>query len=181
MFQMIQVYISTHSYCKQSLVFSDFHLEFYRFVWDNEFVIHLFYPTKNDKSRTIALSNFVLTALHRAHRRKLENKLLYGPAWEDSGFVFTDELGHHLKHQTVYLEFKKIVTEIGAPNARFHDLRHSFAVSSIRAGDDIKTVQEHLGHATAAFTLDIYGHVTDQMHKESAVRMDRFIENVLTG
>ena len=95
MFQMIQVYISTHSYCKQSLVFSDFHLEFYRFVWDNEFVIHLFYPTKNDKSRTIALSNFVLTALHRAHRRKLENKLLYGPAWEDSGFVFTDELGHH--------------------------------------------------------------------------------------
>lgn len=119
MFQMIQVYISTHSYCKQSLVFSDFHLEFYRFVWDNEFVIHLFYPTKNDKSRTIALSNFVLTALHRAHRRKLENKLLYGPAWEDSGFVFTDELGHHLKHQTVYLEFKKIVTEIGAPNARY--------------------------------------------------------------
>ena len=139
------------------------------------------YPTKNDKSRTIALSNFVLTALRRAHRRKLENKLLYGPAWEDSGFVFTDELGHHLKHQTVYLEFKKIVTEIGAPNARFHDLRHSFAVSSIRAGDDIKTVQEHLGHATAAFTLDVYGHVTDQMHKESAVRMDRFIENVLTG
>ena len=139
------------------------------------------YPTKNDKSRTIALSNFVLTALRRAHRRKLENKLLHGPAWEDSGVVFTDELGHHLKHQTVYLEFKKIVTEIGAPNARFHDLRHSFAVSSIRAGDDIKTVQEHLGHATAAFTLDVYGHVTDQMHKESAVRMDRFIENVLTG
>ena len=29
------------------------------------------YPTKNDKSRTIALSNFVLTALRRAHRRKL--------------------------------------------------------------------------------------------------------------
>ena len=88
------------------------------------------YPTKNDKSRTIALSNFVLTALRRAHRRKMENKLLYGPAWEDSGFVFTDELGHHLKHQTVYLKFKKIVTEIGAPNARFHDLHHSFAVSS---------------------------------------------------
>ena len=69
-------------------------------------------------------------ALRRAHRRKLENKLLHGPAWEDSGFVFTDELGHHLKHQTVYLEFKKIVTEIGSPNARFHDLRLSFAVSS---------------------------------------------------
>ena len=34
---------------------------------------------------------------------------------------------------------------------------------------------------TAAFTLDVYGHVTDQMHKESTVRMDRFIKNVLSG
>ena len=69
----------------------------------------------------------------------------------------------------------------GTPKTRFLDLRHSFVVSSIRTGDDIKTVQEHLGHATASCTLDVYGHVTDQMHKESAVRMDRFIENVLTG
>ena len=92
--------------------------------------------------------------------------------------MFTDELGHHLKHQTVYLEFKKIVTEIGAPNARFHDLRHSFAVSSIRAGDDIKTVQENLGHATAAFTLDVYGHVAEKMKLESANRMEQFIRSV---
>ncbi len=40
---------------------------------------------------------------------------------------------------------------------------HSYAVAAIRAGDDIKTVQGNLGHATAAFTLDVYGHVTDQM------------------
>ena len=58
--------------------------------------------------------------------------------------MFSDELGHHLKHQTVYLEFKKIVVEIGAPHARFHGLRHSLAASSIRAGDDIKTLPEHL-------------------------------------
>ena len=66
-------------------------------------------------------------------------------------------------------------------DARFHDLRHSYAVAAIRAGDDIKTVQGNLGHATAAFTLDVYGHVTDQMKRESADRMERFIRTVSAG
>ncbi len=55
---------------------------------------------------------------------------------------------------------------------------HSYAVAAIRAGDDIKTVQGNLGHATAAFTLDVYGHVTDQMRQASAARMESFIKRV---
>ena len=58
------------------------------------------------------------------------------------------------------------------------DLRHSYAVASLKSGDDIKTVQENLGHHTAAFTLDVYGHVTEQMKKDSAQRMERFIKGV---
>ena len=84
----------------------------------------------------------------------------------------------HLKPQNVYREYKRIVAAIGCPNARFHDLRHSYSVAAIRSGDDIKTVQENLGHATAAFTLDVYGHVTEQMKKESADRMEQFIKSV---
>ena len=76
------------------------------------------------------------------------------------------------------------------PNARFHDLRHTYAVASIKCGDDIKTVQENLGHATAAFTLDfyghataaftldVYGHVTAQIKRDSANRMEAFISSV---
>ena len=70
--------------------------------------------------------------------------------------------------------------EIGSPETRFHDLRHSYAVASIRSGDDIKTVQDNLGHATAAFTLDVYGHVTQQMKQESANRMEQFFKAVNT-
>lgn len=47
--------------------------------------------------------------------------------------------------------------------------------------DNIKTVQSNLGHHTAAFTLDQYGHVTDQMKKDSADRMQRYIDNLKTG
>ena len=63
-------------------------------------------------------------------------------------------------------------------NVRFHDLRHTFAVNSLKAGDDIKTVQENLGHHTAAFTLDVYAHVTSGMKQESASRMEKFLRSV---
>ena len=115
--------------------------------------------------------------LRRVQKKQLENKLRYGECWYDSGFVFTDDLGQHLKPQNVYREYKRMVAAIGCPNVRFHDLRHSYAVAAIRSGDDIKTVQENLGHATAAFTLDVYGHVTEQMKKESADRMAQFIKS----
>ena len=74
--------------------------------------------------------------------------------------MFTDEIGRHVSPHSVYHHYKRLVASIGFPEARFHDLRHSYAVAAIRSGDDIKTVQGNLGHATASFTLDVYGHVT---------------------
>lgn len=134
--------------------------------------------TKNSKGRKIMPATFVMETLRRVRNKQLDNRLLYGELWEDTGFVFTDEFGHHLKHRTVYNNFKAVAAEIGSPSTRFHDLRHSFATISIGSGDDIKTVQENLGHATAAFTLNVYGHVTEQMKQESAARMDNFIRAV---
>ena len=90
-------------------------------------------------------------------------RLLAGEAWNNLwNLVFTNELGGHLCHCTVYKKFKAIVRELGMPEERFHDLRHSFAVASIESGDDIKTVRSDLGHATASFTLDVYGHVSQK-------------------
>lgn len=140
---------------------------------------YIFAPLKNDKARTITPAPWVMQLL-RTHRSKQnEQRLRAGELWEDSSLVFTDELGHHLAIHTVYSAFKKVAASIGCPDARFHDLRHSYAVAAIRSGDDIKTVQGNLGHATAAFTLDVYGHVTDQMKRESAQRMEQYIKSVL--
>ncbi len=137
---------------------------------------------KNGRSRTIAAAQTVLARLQQQRRWQMQQKLLLGSDWQNpEDLVFTNEFGTHLTKPTVYREYKRIVAAIGCPNARFHDLRHSYAVAAIRAGDDIKTVQGNLGHATAAFTLDVYGHVTDQMKRESADRMERFIRTVSVG
>lgn len=136
-------------------------------------------PTKNGKARLITVAPSVMAALKRQKVKQAQAQLCAGPAWENKeGFVFTNALGGHLAHFTVYKEFKKIVCSIGLDNARFHDLRHSYAVAAIESGDDIKTVQGNLGHATAAFTLNIYAHTTQKMRQQSADRMERFIQAV---
>ena len=78
-------------------------------------------------------------------------------------------------------DFSQMLRRSGMAHIRFHDLRHSYAVSAIHAGDDIKTVQGNLGHATSSFTLDVYGHVTEEMKKSSADHMEKFIEKVSGG
>ena len=134
--------------------------------------------TTNGKSRQITAAPFVVDLLKKQRRLQESQKRLAGEAWENSGLVFTNEMGHHLSAQTVYLHFKKLAGQAGFPSARFHDLRHSYAVASLQSGDDIKTVQENLGHQTAAFTLDVYAHATNSMKRESANRMDQYIHSV---
>ena len=135
---------------------------------------------KNDKPRRIMPAPWVMQLLRDRKLQQYEHKEKAGAAWSNPmNLVFTNELGSHLIPQTVVRHFKEIVSSIGRPDARFHDLRHSYAVASLRSGDDIKTVQGNLGHATAAFTLDVYGHVTNQMQEASAVRMEAYIKGIL--
>ena len=68
---------------------------------------------------------------------------------------------------------KKIFKKLGKMPVFLHR-----EVGRIIAGDDIKTLQENMGHYSAAFTLDRYGHVTETMHRESANRMQAFIEKM---
>lgn len=135
-------------------------------------------PTKNSKGRTITAAASIVKLLKKQYVQQLEARLKAGPLWQDNGFVFCNELGEHLSPSTVYHQYKRLVASIGRPDARLHDLRHSYAVAALQAGDDIKTVQGNLGHHTAAFTLDVYGHVTEPMKQASANRMEAYIKSI---
>lgn len=92
-------------------------------------------------------------------------QLSAGEIWRNAHHLaFTNQTGGFLSYRTA--------------TTRFHDLRHTYAVAAIQSGDDIKTVQENLGHATAAFTLDVYGHVTARTKQASADHMETFIKSV---
>lgn len=138
-----------------------------------------FSSLKNGKTRTITAAPIVFDVLKKVKAEQSAWKLRAGEAFNNEfNLVFTNELGHHLCSVTVYNHLKKILESIGLGHIRFHDLRHSFAAISLQNGDDIKTVSENLGHATVAFTLDVYGHVTDKMKKDSADRMQAYISSL---
>lgn len=139
----------------------------------------VFVSPKNNKSRYITPASSVMALLKEQQRNQAEQQSIAGALWNNSlNLVFTNAFGEHIPANTVYLNFKKLIAEAGYPDTRFHDLRHTYAVAALQAGDDIKTVQENLGHHTAAFTLDVYGHVTEKMKLDSAARMEAFIQGV---
>ena len=138
-----------------------------------------FSSLKNGKTRVITPAPMVFDVLRRVKTQQNRWKLQAGESFDNEmNLVFTNELGQHLCSVTVYNHLKKILESIGLGDVRFHDLRHCYAAISLQNGDDIKTVSENLGHATVAFTLDIYGHVTDKMRKDSADRMQAYIESL---
>lgn len=142
---------------------------------------YAFGTLKNDKPRLITPAPSVMSMLRQHRIEQAKQKLRAGAAWNDGGFpdlVFTNAIGGHLTQSGVWKQMHKALRDSGIENLRFHDLRHTYAVNSLRSGDDVKTVQENLGHHTAAFTLDKYGHVTDTMKRESANRMEQFIKAI---
>jgi len=134
-------------------------------------------PLKNDKPRQITPAPTVMQRLRARQVQQKTDQLRVGPDWNNPlNLVFTNEFGKNLIQRTVVKKFKDVAAAIDVPGLRFHDLRHTYAVNALQSGDDVKTVQDALGHHTAAFTLDTYGHVTDRMKQASADRMERFIQ-----
>ena len=126
---------------------------------------------KSGKPRILKPAPFVMQLLKIRYTEQIMQKQRSEDLWlawsneeeHKKALVFTNLQGGYLIPKRVYLHFKSAAVAIGAPDARVHDLRHTYAVLSLQNGDDIKTVQENLGHASAAFTLDVYGHVSDKM------------------
>ena len=138
-----------------------------------------FASLKNDKARVLTVADEVIDVLKLQKQRQESWAAALGNGWENpDNLVFTTEFGRYINNKILYQNFKRIAKKLGKPDLRFHDLRHTYAVNSLRAGDDIKTVQENLGHATASFTLSTYAHATPGMKRESAKRMTEFIRSV---
>ncbi|MBR5345857.1 MAG: site-specific integrase [Clostridia bacterium] len=136
---------------------------------------------KNGKTRIIEPAPFVMEILKKHRAEQERRKKNAGDFWNEGEFpnlVFTHADGSHLNQWFVCRTFQSYLVKAGLPHHRMHDLRHTFAVNSIMAGDDIKTIQENMGHYSAAFTLDRYGHVTDTMRHQSSNRMQAFIRDL---
>ncbi|MFW6270040.1 MAG: tyrosine-type recombinase/integrase [Bacillota bacterium] len=56
-----------------------------------------------------------------------------------------------------------------------HTLRHSHATLWLKKGISPKIIQERLGHTSISITLDVYSHVSPEMQKEAAEKMENLL------
>ncbi|MDL2318232.1 site-specific integrase [Eubacteriales bacterium OttesenSCG-928-A19] len=136
-------------------------------------------PPKGNKVRVIHASGMAMDVLRRQKRQQAEWRLRAGAAWQDEGFVFTDEIGQHIKNHTLWNHFKRAAGEIGSPDLKVHGLRHTYATTSMQAGVDVKSIQENMGHYSSAFTLDQYGHAMKDVQKENAAKLDALFTGII--
>ena len=114
---------------------------------------------KNDKPRRITPAPWVMQLFRDRKIQQYQHKEKAGAAWSNPmNLVFTNELGGNPIPQTVVRHFKEIVSSIGRPEARFHDLRHSCASLLLSNGVSLKDIQAWLGHSTISTTANIYVH-----------------------
>ncbi len=110
--------------------------------------------------------------------RQAEERLAWGPAYQDSGLVFSRENGELVHPEAFGRAFKRLIKESGVPVIRFHDCRHTSASLALQAGVNILVVSKRLGHASVSFTLDTYGHEMPGQQRDAA---DRVAEIVYGG
>jgi len=120
-------------------------------------------------------------ALLKEHRRRQEmQKAVAGNRWQEHGMIFTTSIGTYIDQTKVSRAFKRILREVGLPDLRFHDLRHTSISILLDNGTPVNTVQSRAGHSKASVTTDIYGHAMARS-QETAARMIEEIVKPLTN
>jgi integrase len=124
--------------------------------------------------RQVNLTLRTVKALRTHRKRQLEEKLRLVGLYEDSGLIFTTQTGTPVNPENlVKRSFKPLLREANLPDIRFHDLRHTCATLLLGRGVHPKLVQELLGHATIAMTLDTYSHYLRSMGRSGRKRDGR--------
>lgn len=123
---------------------------------------------KARSQRQLLLADPTVSSLRDHLDRQTIERTMAGVAWVESGYIFVDESGEPLLPQRITKMFAAAITRADVPTIRLHDVRHTMATNALAAGIHPKVVQEQLGHATIAVTMDIYSHVPQAVRREGA-------------
>jgi integrase len=136
--------------------------------------------TKTGQHPTIALPESAAAAL-RAWRTEQKRIRLATTGWEDRGAVFTGRTGKHLAHASWYQRHKAICGAAKVPAITLHELRHTNATVELEAGTHPLIVSNRLGHRKTQTTLDLYSHVSPELHRTATAALEQRIDAALAN
>lgn len=131
---------------------------------------------KTAKSRRfVNLPDWLIADLKQIVKRRLKSE-------EGSrALLFPGERTKYISRSRVLWQFRRALKLAGLPRIRVHDLRHTHATLLLLSGVHPKVVQERLGHATIAMTLDLYSHVLPSMQAVAVEKLDELFPNKPIG
>jgi len=134
-------------------------------------------PTKSGKPRSVTLPMAYVPVLRRWKVRQAEELLALGVPQGDDDHVLTDEAGEPMSPRVLRERFYAFCGARGFGHLPFHGLRHSATILMLRAGLDVRTVADRLGHSTPALIFSTYSHWIAAADADAAAKLGR----VLTG
>lgn len=127
-------------------------------------------PKTRRSRRTVALPAFAADALRSHRAAQLLERVAAGSATEE-GLVFVTEVGRPISAGWLSHRWPKIAVAAGLAGVTFHELRHGQASLLVAAGVHPRVVQERLGHATVAMSMNVYAHVATAEDRDAADRL----------
>ena len=92
--------------------------------------------------------------------------------------LFTSVAGAPMRRNAFSDMWRRASIRAGLGTVNFHDLRHYYASLLIRHGESVKTVQDRLGHKSAAETLDTYSHLWPDSEDRTREAIDAVLGNL---
>jgi integrase len=124
-------------------------------------------PKTENSRRDVVLTPATVAVFRQQRIAQLEERMKAANQWEDSGLVFTTELGAPVDPRNLLRAFTVAASKAGIEGVGLHTLRHSAATAMLDAGVPLHVVSRILGHSSVAITGDIYGHVSDSTQREA--------------
>lgn len=125
-------------------------------------------PKTARSRRSIALDSTTLRYLRTHEERQMVAREQLGVGFEDQGLVFCRADGSPIHPDYMSQTFGYAISRLRLPRIRLHDLRHTHATLGLAAGVPAKVMSDRLGHATVAFTQDVYMHAIPQLEYDAA-------------
>lgn len=152
----------------QDIDFSNKRLAVRHTVTSVDYKITLGTPKTARGRRSIALDPTTVQALKDHRKRQWAERSAMEGGFTEQDLVFCKLDGSPIHPDFFSQTFDRTVARLGMRKIRLHDLRHTHATLGLAAGVPPKIMSDRLGHATVAFTQDVYMHAIPQMESDAA-------------
>ncbi len=111
--------------------------------------------TRSSK-RVLDIPDVVFNAILEQRRIYEKNRRRRPGQFQDEGYICCSSYGRPQSASYCYKGYKKLLSDNGLPNIRFHDLRHTYATILTNEEIDVKAISNSLGHSKTIITVDVY-------------------------